>query len=131
MDHETTQLPSCIGSPNSSPGSTSVSESCSRSSISNSSSSSQTQATTNFSAATKEQPGCDRESLLVLQRTLTEDVEGPKDSITTKPQRDIGPVEREFHADPSHEFWKWCRNTQNWYHKVTETGSVLWAPHQL
>ncbi|KAK1850731.1 hypothetical protein CCHR01_06632 [Colletotrichum chrysophilum] len=51
----------------------------------------------------------------------------------TKPRMDskVGPFQREFEADPAHQFWKWSKETQNWFHRDECTGSVLWAPQQL
>ncbi|KAK1463352.1 hypothetical protein CMEL01_13421 [Colletotrichum melonis] len=101
--------------------------------------SSRTNDTTHTGTTSEGQPGCingalpaaGRDSPAATERSKSLSAERLKDfSAVARSESRIGPVQQEFESDPSHEFWTWSQDTQNWYH-VQGTGSVLWAPHQL
>lgn len=43
----------------------------------------------------------------------------------------ISPVQKDFEADPAHAFWTWSIDKENWYHKDSTTGAIMWAPLEL
>jgi hypothetical protein len=35
---------------------------------------------------------------------------------------------RDFVDDPGHQYWTWCKEHQNWWHKDKKTNAMIWAP---
>jgi hypothetical protein len=35
---------------------------------------------------------------------------------------------RDFMDDPGHQYWTWCKEHQNWWHKDEKTNAMIWAP---
>lgn len=35
---------------------------------------------------------------------------------------------RDFMDDPGHQYWTWCKEQQNWWHKDENTNVRIWAP---
>ncbi|CAN9168838.1 unnamed protein product [Alternaria alternata] len=35
---------------------------------------------------------------------------------------------RDFVDDPGHQYWTWCKEHQNWWHKDEKTEAMIWAP---
>ncbi|RYO20556.1 hypothetical protein AA0111_g9998 [Alternaria arborescens] len=35
---------------------------------------------------------------------------------------------RDFVDDPGHQYWTWCKEHQNWWHKDEKTNAMIWAP---
>jgi hypothetical protein len=35
---------------------------------------------------------------------------------------------RDFVDDPSHQYWTWCKEYQNWWHKDEKSNAIIWAP---
>jgi hypothetical protein len=35
---------------------------------------------------------------------------------------------RDFVDDPGHQYWTWCKEHQNWWHKDERTNAMIWAP---
>jgi hypothetical protein len=35
---------------------------------------------------------------------------------------------RDFMDDPGHQYWTWCKEHQNWWHKDERTSAMIWAP---
>ncbi|KAK1689151.1 hypothetical protein BDP55DRAFT_430708 [Colletotrichum godetiae] len=110
---------------------TSTSESCGHGPSSIGSFSSRTNDTTHTSTTSGYRLGCTSATLAAARGKSTAATQIlSKDVAVAKSETRIGPVQQEFESDPSHKFWTWSQDAQNWYH-VQGTDSVLWAPHQL
>jgi hypothetical protein len=35
---------------------------------------------------------------------------------------------RDFVDNPGHQYWTWCKEHQNWWHKDEKTNAMIWAP---
>ncbi|KXH67736.1 hypothetical protein CSAL01_01505 [Colletotrichum salicis] len=135
MDHETKEDTHTSPRPKPSAtlptSNTSTSDSCGHGSSSNGSFSSRTNDTTHASTTSGDRLGCTSATLAAARRNSTEATQMlSKDVSVAKSESRIGPVQQEFESDPSHKFWTWSQDAQNWYH-VQDKESVLWAPHQL
>lgn len=57
--------------------------------------------------------------------TLGKDIAHSEDAILANYETS---ALRDFVDDPGHQYWTWCKEHQNWWHKDEKTNAMIWAP---